>query len=680
MLDALFDPFFLQQIQLSLTGPRPTHSPMFPHQPLGSRAMDSAPASRGGTAASFSTPAACATEMLLNQASVADSGTLISPPSSAAPPLSAWPPGHWDPHHFHQPSPDPFFAMGGGEVPPPYPPFSGPSSCSSSSAPAMVSEAARLSWSDGGSPLTVYIQTQTPAQGSSSGPDEEDSDLPSIKMKKKEKSKKRYRSDEVKRSEQQQQQQQQQQSSTGQSTRWKKACLRCRIQKLKCVPLDELNPSSDCAPCQMVSKTSKKTIHRIACHRGKLADVVLFRSGGLKLTERWDGTTMHDVGDRCSPLEVRTIYVSNGCFGEPLQLQVVSFVSRPGDVTARFWYVREGPVGDEVEVRRKKEIDPYCLASIWKTADYFEKYVVDNAIPAMARMTSPVKGCGRDLDEFKFIKRTFAMAIEYYHNLEDDFEDVTGMKRPNQEKRLLGNLFILWFAIRSAHISGDEKLGMKAETKDETYPLFGKVSLPRMIVAQFDSINYTRILSRYGRLVLQDLESFVFRNQPRWWWTIYLCVFILLSGSTFVSADRYRHARHNHGFRYSIPGFVEDLQDGCNNMLMHWHYYNCKAWPDPNDPFSRHKTLLSELTSAQYDLVMQTMSNERIQKELAIWQRYKDQNGALEPIDTQGRDPEPTPYMGSQTRFDWDHPLYWVSQMFEDRWNPHPTYQREYVA
>lgn len=34
-------------------------------------------------------------------------------------------------------------------------------------------------------------------------------------------------------------------------------------------------------------------------------------------------------------------------------------------------------------------------------------------------------------------------------------------------------------------------------------------------------------------------------------------------------------------------------------------------------------------------------------------------------------------YLGTQTRFDWDHPLYWVAQMFEERWHAHPTYQRE---
>lgn len=106
----------------------------------------------------------------------------------------------------------------------------------------------------------------------------------------------------------------------------------------------------------------------------------------------------------------------------------------------------------------------------------------------------------------------------------------------------------------SAYICGEDTLGMKPETKDETYPLFGKVSMPRIIVAQFDSINHTKLLSKYGHRVLRSLESFIFRNQSTFWWTIYLCVFILLHEASWLSADRYRHARHNFGGRVSRQG------------------------------------------------------------------------------------------------------------------------------
>jgi hypothetical protein len=43
------------------------------------------------------------------------------------------------------------------------------------------------------------------------------------------------------------------------------------------------------------------------------------------------------------------------------------------------------------------------------------------------------------------------------------------------------------------------------------------------------------------------------------------------------------------------------------------------------------------------------------------------------------KDPDTIGYTGNQDKFDWDHPLYWVAQMFEKNWYPHPTYQRESV-
>lgn len=88
---------------------------------------------------------------------------------------------------------------------------------------------------------------------------------------------------------------------------------------------------------------------------------------------------------------------------------------------------------------------------------------------------------------------------------------------------------------------------MEPEVEDETYPLFRKVSLPRMILAQFDSMNYTRVLAVYSKNVLRDLERLLAQRSPRSWWTAYLCVFILLREASWTSEDRYRHARNNFG-------------------------------------------------------------------------------------------------------------------------------------
>ncbi|RDA88880.1 hypothetical protein CP532_5410 [Ophiocordyceps camponoti-leonardi (nom. inval.)] len=702
-LEILHHPVFLHHIRLSLAGSTPTHRPILPDDRFvlsrepglegytaGEAAADSSTTTTTTTTRLLQT--SCATDSVppvvaaadLIQVSAADP-TYISPPSSAAPSLPSATPwtDQWSQSQgLVVDSPDMKLVEIGRDGYPLgmtkwscTPGVREPSSDDSSRSHAYEEEEEqqRRRRDEESSAAAAAAAAATPSPQClgfyvRSGAVEESSDPMQVKEVKKYSAPR-----ETKRAE-------------TVNTRWKRACLRCRIQKLKCVSQDESGPTSECAPCHFVSKTSKKTIHHISCHRGKLLDVVLYRQGGLRLTERWNGTAMKEVGDRCSPLNVSTVHITLGICDEPLKVDVVSFSSRPGDVTARFWYVREGAFGDEV--RRKKEIEAYCLASIWKTAEYFEGYIVANAIPAMVKMNSasgPLKGLGVAADQ-DVIQRTYAAAIEYYYKLDDEYKDQSGTKKSNPEKRLLHNLFVLWFAIRhttgSAFICGDNKLGMKPELKDETYPLFGRVSVPRMIVAQFDSINHTKMLTKYGRWVLQDLEALFFRNQQRWWWTIYLSVFILLHEASFVSEDRYRHARNNHGtkFRYSIPGFVEELQDGCNNILMHWHYYNCKPWPNPSDPWSRHTHFMSDLSSVQYDLVMETLADRHVQKQLGVWTKYKQENGAVEKIKSAGSSRHGSPYLGSQTLFDWDHPFYWVSQMFEERWVPHPTYQREYVA
>ena len=222
-------------------------------------------------------------------------------------------------------------------------------------------------------------------------------------------------------------------------TRSRKACLRCRIQKgrvgvpargrlewcldytriLTCskCEVDPRNEDGECLKCQNYSKDSKKTIHHIPCYRNKLTDTVLFRKGGLKLTTRWEGTAMKDVGDRVEPQEIRTIHFTLGVCDQPLVVEVVRFDARPGDVTARYWIVREGIHGDEV--RKKKELEPYCLANIWTTGTYFEKYVIDNAIPSIMKQNMPsAKLGGVPLAAPDVIQRTYTMAVEHYLSLE----------------------------------------------------------------------------------------------------------------------------------------------------------------------------------------------------------------------------------------------------------------------
>lgn len=124
---------------------------------------------------------------------------------------------------------------------------------------------------------------------------------------------------------------------------------------------------------------------------------------------------MKDVGDRINT-DIRTIQITLGICEKPIDIKVVRFRAGAGDVVARFWTVREGERGDEV--RKKKDLEPFCLVDIWATATYFEKYIVDNAIATMVKQHTPHKLLQKTMVGQDVIKRTYIAAIEYYLSLD----------------------------------------------------------------------------------------------------------------------------------------------------------------------------------------------------------------------------------------------------------------------
>jgi hypothetical protein len=96
--------------------------------------------------------------------------------------------------------------------------------------------------------------------------------------------------------------------------------------------------------------------------------------------------------------------------------------------------------------------------------------------------------------------------------------------------------------------------------------------------------------------------------------------------------------------------------------------------------------------------VKQNLKDPEVKKHLLVWKRYKMNNGKgtataktlprpilvltdrLVPKITLQHDAGSIRYTGEQDKYDWDHPLYWVSQMSEKNWFPHPTYTGEPVS
>jgi hypothetical protein len=445
------------------------------------------------------------------------------------------------------------------------------------------------------------------------------------------------------------------------ATRRRRACVRCRDQRQRC-EMDPDNPDGECKGCKAWKKESKKTIHRAPCLRGKITDANLVRQGGLGLTLRWQGTELHNVGDRVQPLDVRVVLMTLGTCDEPLRLRVVRFEPIEGDVVSRFWNVRNR--------RQELRLAPFCLLDVHPTADYFENYARMNAVPTLRRYCQ-FGSQGRP-HCYRVIERTYGAALAYYENLKSNeatCRDLFLRQKISTKAKLFENLFILWFTSRhttgSLYICGDETLDMEP-LHDPNYPLDGKVSAPRMVVAQFDSIITERFLRRYSKLVLRGLEELVQQKSESSWWAVYLVMFILCRETSLITEDRRRHARQNLVSReqYTLPGFVEELHSSTTLLVQYWHYYNTKPWPDPLNPFDRHNSCAGNISSADCEVVLMGLSEHSVVEQLKYRKVLRENNYTIPPGTT------------GCTALDWDHPLYWVSQMYEPDWTPHKTFRR----
>jgi hypothetical protein len=133
------------------------------------------------------------------------------------------------------------------------------------------------------------------------------------------------------------------------------------------------------------------------------------------------------------------------------------------------------------------------------------------------------------------------------------------MAQPADEQSLLADAFRLWFAIRrtatTEWIVGEDTLDMEPENTDRSYPLFGKVPLPPVMIQQLDMILTLGFLQPLREKFLKSFQKIVLRKDPKGWMSIYLTTFIALHSCSAVTAEHYQNAR-KHGLKVG-PSFSQ---------------------------------------------------------------------------------------------------------------------------
>ncbi|KAL8377448.1 hypothetical protein RB595_008230 [Gaeumannomyces hyphopodioides] len=422
-------------------------------------------------------------------------------------------------------------------------------------------------------------------------------------------------------------------------TRKNGACIRCKCQRVRCDPTDPDDPSAPCQSCLKVNQNSKKMIHACICRRYRLTEMVLSRQGGLGMTTRWSGTLMKDVSDRVDDLvrtvELKIFYSHHpqrpDLYHYPIRFAVHRFRPKEGDVLHRRWKTRDN-------VPMITEMTPFALNDINQSAADLEQFIGDHVFEAMRAAVQ---------DSELIVRETYEMAIDYFRSLEPEHE----------ERIFLGNLFKLWFAMRlttgSAYISGQDKLDMFSETHPD-YPLGERISLPRMITAQVDSILSTKFLKPGTTKVTKCLEKFLRSNDSAYWFSLYLSIFIILHEISVATKDRGRYARDNQlPTRFSLPSVVREQHFGANNLLAHWHYYKTEIDPSNVESWKLHKSSMGRMSQSQRNFVWR-------------WWHWMRRPGMLESLCPDGQ---------REQEARWEDPLFFACQIYMPGWREKAVYQ-----
>ncbi|PMD45949.1 hypothetical protein L207DRAFT_418786 [Hyaloscypha variabilis F] len=403
-------------------------------------------------------------------------------------------------------------------------------------------------------------------------------------------------------------------------TRKLTACVRCRMQRIRCDP-DPANPRGVCLTCQ---KVMKPTLHKLPCLRYKVTDVRLFRDGsyaaGRDWSHRWSSNSMENITHWASS-ELKSIQVTQDYGPSALTFTVRQFIPVKGDMLHRQW--SDGAVTKSVAVPN------YAIVDMAAALQVHKDFIINEG-PHFFKTAL-------DYND-RLLWDTYSTAI-WFSNSAKSLE----------EREVLQMVLQLWVTIRmrmrSVRISSSETLGMPSDLMDKSSGMYGKIPIPPVMGAQMQFILNHKLLAPLRSKILVRLQKLTLDQKPDNWFCIYLCTFILLHNCSLLTDHDVGYAC-KHGLkkaRHARPDMIRELHLGANVLLAHFHY-GCKGHrPFTLDWKPELSTSMATLDDKQLRFVRQT----------AV---YVEHNGPrFKKLLSEGIN-------------DSEH--YFVAQMYEEEWKP----------
>ncbi|KAK3328841.1 hypothetical protein B0H66DRAFT_571609 [Apodospora peruviana] len=399
------------------------------------------------------------------------------------------------------------------------------------------------------------------------------------------------------------------------------SCIRCRMQRIRC-NIDPDNEGGPCLACRKI--TSNSRVYRLSCLRWKITDVKLFKPGqvqGHEWTKRWKDSVVDDIGSWAAS-ELKTIHVTEGYTGKWVKLQVRRFQPQEGDRLERSW-VSNGQ-------KKSVKIPPYAIVDMDAAKGAFDEYIKQGLFDCCKRLL------GR---KEELLWQTYAIAIK-----------TMGEASTNEiERKLLTSTLDLWMSVRlttkSFEIIGDETLEMPRNLiDDDNNPLHGKIPLPPVMGAQIDSILIHQVQPQLRRNTLEELQKMTQEKKQKTWLITYLVTFILLHNIALITKHDADYAR-KHGMkrRFAREDNVKEYNLGANTLLAYFHYCNKGIYPFSAECRDQDLQSLAELDDDAISFVRYTRQYASQQK-----RQWEDM----------------------WKRDDYENEYFYVSQLFEQNWQP----------
>jgi hypothetical protein len=301
-----------------------------------------------------------------------------------------------------------------------------------------------------------------------------------------------------------------------------------KIDLPQCFP----DPNDAYKPCVTCQGISGQTQSKLPCLRYKISEAALFDKDShpqFIWSRRWRQMKIAEIKE-WETSEVKTVELTQDVGGASYKVNVRQFTPIEGDSLERRWTTN----GEA----QSYECAPYAIVNMKETGQQLMKFVENNIKTSIEYFIG-------ESDEL--LRCTYDMAFEYSEKAEASTSRrhlssrlIKVNEQRDKERRLLRSVLKLWVAIRmesrSERICSKERLGMKPQTFDPAAQNYNQVLIPPVMSAQLELIMTAVILLPLRKVVLVQLQELIKSNRPRSWFTIYLCLFILLHSCALLTS------------------------------------------------------------------------------------------------------------------------------------------------